>query len=147
MQQNTNIQLKAICTKDTYVVRHPVLRNGLPLESCAFDVDDEPNTLHLGAFANDTLVGVLTLLPKPESVQLRGMAVLEHFQGQGIGKQLVAHAEQHVRQQNICTVWMNARLIAVPFYEACGYQKQGDTFELPYGGTHYYMLKNLCEEV
>ena len=127
-------------------MRHPVLRNGLPLESCAFDVDDEPNTLHLGAFIDNTLVGVLTLLPKPESVQLRGMAVLEHVQGQGIGKQLIAHAEQHVRQQNICTVWMNARLIAVPFYEACGYQKQGETFELPYGGTHYNMIKHLCDE-
>lgn len=145
MHQTTNIQLKAICTEDTYAVRHPVLRNGLPIESCALDYDDEPNTLHLGAFTNDTLVGVLTLLPKPHSVQLRGMAVLEHFQGKGIGKQLVAHAEQHVRQQNICSLWMNARLIAVPFYKSCGYQKQGQTFELPYGGTHFKMIKYLCD--
>jgi len=126
------------------VVRHPVLRKGLPLNTCAFDFDDAPNTLHLGAFANDILVGVLTLLNKTENVQLRGMAVLEAFQGQGIGKLLVAHAENQVRQQNICTVWMNARLIAVPFYEACGYLKEGETFELPYGGTHYKMTKHLC---
>lgn len=145
MQQTTKIQLKLIRPKDTYVVRHPVLRKGLPLNTCAFDFDDAPNTLHLGAFANDILVGVLTLLNKTENVQLRGMAVLEAFQGQGIGKLLVAHAENQVRQQNICTVWMNARLIAVPFYEACGYQKQGETFELPYGGTHYKMTKHLCD--
>lgn len=126
------------------MVRHPVLRKGLPLNTCAFDFDDAPNTLHLGAFANDILVGVLTLLNKTENVQLRGMAVLEAFQGQGIGKLLVAHAENQVRQQNICTVWMNARLIAVPFYEACGYLKEGETFELPYGGTHYKMTKHLC---
>lgn len=126
-------------------MRHPVLRKGLPLNTCAFDFDDAPNTLHLGAFANDILVGVLTLLNKTENVQLRGMAVLEAFQGQGIGKLLVAHAENQVRQQNICNLWMNARLIAVPFYEACGYQKQGETFELPYGGTHYKMTKHLCD--
>ena len=125
-------------------MRQPVLRKGLPLNTCAFDFDDAPNTLHLGAFANDILVGVLTLLNKTENVQLRGMAVLEAFQGQGIGKLLVAHAENQVRQQNICNLWMNARLIAVPFYEACGYQKQGETFELPYGGTHYKMTKHLC---
>ena len=101
--------------------------------------------MHLGAFANDSLVGVLTLISKKQSVQLRGMAVLEKFQGQGIGKQLIAHAEKVVRQQNIRNLWMNARLIAVPFYEACGYQKQGETFELPYGGTHYKMIKNLCD--
>lgn len=144
MQIITNIQLKEINTTATYAVRHPVLRNGLPLESCAFDFDDAPNTMHLGAFVNDSLIGVLTLISKKQSVQLRGMAVLEKFKGQGIGKRLVAHAEKVVRQQNTCSIWMNARLIAVPFYEACGYQKQGETFELPYGGTHYKMIKNLC---
>ena len=145
MQIITNIQLKEINTTATYAVRQPVLRNGLPIESCAFDFDDAPNTMHLGAFANDSLVGVLTLISKKQSVQLRGMAVLEKFQGQGIGKQLITHAEKIVRCQNTCNVWMNARLIAVPFYESFGYQKQGETFELPYGGTHYKMIKNLCD--
>lgn len=145
MQQTTNIQLKPICAKDTYAVRHPVLRKGLPAHTCAFDFDDAPNTLHLGAFANDALVGVLSLLQKPQSVQLRGMAVLESFQGKGIGKQLIAHAENQVRQYSICTLWMNARLVAIPFYETFGYLKQGNPFELPYGGTHYKMTKHLCD--
>lgn len=145
MQIITNIQLKEINTTATYAVRNPVLRNGLPIESCAYDFDDAPNTMHLGAFANDSLIGVLTLISKKQSVQLRGMAVLEKFQGQGVGKQLVAHAENLVRQQNNCNLWMNARLIAVPFYEACGYEKQGENFELPYGGIHYKMIKNLCD--
>jgi len=145
LQIITNIQLKEINTTATYAVRQPVLRNGLPIESCALDFDDAPNTMHLGAFANDSLVGVLTLISKKQSVQLRGMAVLEKFQGQGVGKQLITHAENLVRQQHTCNLWMNARLIAVPFYEACGYQKQGETFELPYGGTHFKMIKNLCD--
>ena len=146
LQKHTNIQFKQIKAAATYTVRHPVLRKGLSLSSCAFDSDEDNSTIHLGAYIENKAIGVLTLLTNNRDVQLRGMAVLEHFQGQGIGKQLVAHAEQHVRLQNISTVWMNARLIAVPFYEACGYQKQGETFELPYGGTHYYMLKNLCDE-
>jgi GNAT superfamily N-acetyltransferase len=144
MDQTTNIQFKQLSTEETYPVRHAVLRSGLPISSCAFDRDDAPATVHLGAFADDTLTSVLTLLSNKTDVQLRGMAVLERFRGQNIGKQLVTHAENWVRRQNICVLWMNARLIAVPFYEACGYQKQGGTFELPYGGTHYKMTKHLC---
>ena len=143
MQQTTNIQLKPVRTKDTYTVRHPVLRNGLPIESCAFDRDDDKNTLHLGSFINEELVGVLTLLPNETDVQLRGMAVLPELQGKGIGRLLVAEAEKCVRNMDMSTLWMNARLVAVPFYEACGYQKQGETFELPFGGTHYKMTKYL----
>lgn len=145
MQIATNIQLKEIDTTATYTVRHPVLRNGLPIESCAFDFDDAPSTMHLGAFENDRLIGVLTLIFKTQSVQLRGMAVLEQFQGQGVGKQLIVHAENYVKRQNIQTIWMNARRIAVPFYKACGYKKQGESFELAHGGTHWKMIKNLCD--
>lgn len=143
MQRTTNIQLKPICAKETYAVRHPVLRSGLPIESCAFDRDDDENTVHIGSFLNEKLVGVLTLLPKETDVQLRGMAVLPELQGKGIGRLLVAEAEKCVRDMDMSTLWMNARLVAVPFYEACGYQKQGETFELPFGGTHYKMTKYL----
>ena len=145
MQRDTNIQFKQINTIDTYAVRHPVLRNGLARDSCAFDRDEDSGTIHLGAFFNQKHVGVLTLLPNPLDVQLRGMAVLKSHQGFGIGKMMMAKAEQVVRQLDKKMVWMNARLIAVPFYEACGYQKQGETFELPHGGTHYKMIKNLCD--
>lgn len=127
----------------TYAVRHPVLRSGLPIESCAFDRDDDENTVHFGSFINKELVGVLTLLANINDVQLRGMAVLPELQGKGIGMLLVAEAEKCVRDMDMSTLWMNARLDAVPFYETCGYQKQGETFELPFGGTHYKMTKYL----
>jgi ribosomal-protein-alanine N-acetyltransferase len=143
LQRTTNIQLKLICAKETYAVRHPVLRSGLPIETCAFDRDDDEKTVHIGSFLNEKLVGVLTLLANETDVQLRGMAVLSELQGKGIGRLLVAEAEKCVRDMGISTLWMNARLVAVPFYEACGYQKQGETFELPFGGTHYKMTKCL----
>ena len=76
-------------------MRHPVLRNGLPLESCAFDRDEDSKTIHLAAYLENKAVGVLTLLPNSKDVQLRGMAVLTHHQGEGIGKQLLAKAEAH----------------------------------------------------
>ena len=126
-------------------MRHPVLRNGLPLESCAFDRDEDSKTIHLGAYLENKAIGVLTLLPNSKDVQLRGMAVLTYHQGQGIGKQLLAKAEAIVIDLDHNSVWMNARLIAIPFYASCGYQKQGDIFRLPYGGDHFKMTKNLCD--
>jgi GNAT superfamily N-acetyltransferase len=102
-------------------------------------------TIHLAAYLENKAVGVLTLLPNSKDVQLRGMAVLTHHQGEGIGKQLLAKAEALVADLDHNSVWMNARLIAIPFYASCGYQKQGDAFELPYGGTHFKMTKNLCD--
>ncbi len=117
-------------------MRHPVLRNGLPLESCAFDRDEDSKTIHLAAYLENKAVGVLTLLPNSKDVQLRGMAVLTHHQGEGIGKQLLAKAEALVADLDHNSVWMNARLIAIPFYASCGYQKQGDAFELPLSLIH-----------
>ena len=145
MQRHTNIQFKQIKTIDTYAVRHPVLRSGLARDSFAFDRDEDSGTIHLGAYLNQKHVGVLTLLPNPLDVQLRGMAVLKSHQGVGIGKMMMAKAEQVVRQLDKKMVWMNARLIAIPFYKKCGYKTTGKKFELPHGGTHYKMIKNLCD--
>lgn len=143
MQRTTNIQLKHIQAAETHAVRHPVLRKGLPKSSCVFDRDTHSETCHLGAFVDNKLVGVLTLLPNSTDVQLRGMAVLERYQANGIGRQLVAYAEKQVRSWGIDFMWMNARLIAIPFYQKCGYQKEGASFVLPYGGEHYKMIKTL----
>ena len=95
-------------------MRHPLLRNGLPLESCAFDRDEDSKTIHLGAYLENKTVGVLTLLPNSKDVQLRGMAVLSHHQGEGIGRQLLAKAEAMVIDLDLNGIWMNARLIAIP---------------------------------
>ena len=112
-------------------MRHPVLRSGLAQASCAFDRDEDRDTIHLGAFLNQKHVSVLTLLANPSDVQLRGMAVLNTHQGLGIGKMMMAKAEQIVRQLDKKMVWMNARLIAIPFYKKCGYTVSYTHLTLP----------------
>lgn len=144
MLRTTNIQFKRVSAKETYEVRHPVLRHGLPIETCAFERDEDSSTTHFGAYISEKLVGVVSLLHQQSDVQLRGMAVLPSMQGKGIGSQMITKAETHVKAMQISKLWMNARLVAVPFYERCGYQKQGELFKLPYGGDHYKMIKHLC---
>jgi|SRR5690606_16773280 len=130
------------------MVRHLVLRKGKPLDSCKFDEDDLPTTLHPGAFYNDNLVGVVTILKKDNKsffeknqFQLRGMAVLQEYQGQGIGAVLVKQSEERVMEQKGPLIWLNARLFAVSFYEKLGYEISGDEFEIPLVGVHYTMKK------
>jgi len=144
------IKIKTISSKETLTVRHPVLRNGKPIDSCKFDGDDLPTTFHLGAFYNDKLVGVVTILKKnnksffkKNQFQLRGMAVLKQYQGQGIGAVLVKQSEEWIVEQKGSLIWLNARLVAVSFYEKLGYTISSKKFEIPLVGVHYTMTKIL----
>jgi len=142
--------IKEITATTAFVVRHPVLRAGKPIESCRFPGDELPTTFHLGYYTNEQLAGVVTLIKNPHSeiensnaFQLRGMAVLADFQKRGIGDALVKKAETMILQRNGTLIWMNAREIAVGFYEKLGYKKHGVPFTIPKIGLHFVMVKSL----
>lgn len=144
------IHIKSISALETHAVRHPVLRPGLPKETCVFEGDDAPDTFHLGAFLDQKIVGVLTLMSNPDyacaqepNVQLRGMGVLDSERGLGVGAALIRSAEIQVRQKQIKLMWMNARLIAVPFYQKMGFSIKGAEFDIPVAGPHHYMTKTI----
>ncbi len=147
--------IKVIDALDTYSVRHPVLRAGKPVTSCAMEGDHLDTTIHLGAFLKDQLVGVATLVASSANLspvrtittgsyyQLRGMAVLPHLQGHGVGKKLIDECLQQLRDRGIEMLWFNARIKAVPFYERLGFTKSGDVFEIEGIGPHYKMHMSL----
>ncbi|WP_297510684.1 GNAT family N-acetyltransferase [Flavobacterium sp.] len=142
------IHIEKINAAATYPIRHTTLRKGKPLSTCFFDGDVDPQTIHLGAFVGDQLVGVVSIYDNPapqfpEKIQkqLRGMAVLEAFQGNGIGKLLLTAAEKEIEKREKVRIWFNARTAAVPFYEKALYQCVGDAFTIPEVGEHYLMTK------
>ncbi len=144
------LNIKLITAEETYAVRHPVLREGKPLDSCAFDGDHLETTFHIGYFDDGNLIGVASFLKNDHAVhnftnagQLRGMAVMQGNQGRGIGKALVSFGETLLREKYLDYVWMNAREIAVPFYDSCGYKKIGPVFDIAKVGNHYVMYKEL----
>jgi ribosomal protein S18 acetylase RimI-like enzyme len=152
MDKNTFTTLtpKLITAKETYSVRHKVLRKGRPIESCAFDGDDKITTFHLGAYLGDTLVAVASFYEaSPEKhkvhnpVQLRGMAVLDEYHKKGYGQQLLEHGENLLKEKKYTTIWMNARVSALGFYTKLGYYKIGAIFEIPLVGEHYVLFKNI----
>lgn len=121
-------------------LRGRVLYPGLTPERRTYAGDDDPATIHIGAFTPEqNLVGLCSLFPRPDgSLQLRGMAVDSGLQGTGVGALVLREAERIAANENK-PLWCNARLAAVGFYERLGWRTEGDAFEVPDIGTHYIM--------
>lgn len=141
--------IKKIASTATYLVRHPVLRKGKPVESCHFEGDDLHTTRHFGLYFKDKLVGIISLFKKnnpqfieKNQIQIRGMAVLENQRKMGFGKQLIIYCEKQCKNEEVDLIWFNARTEAIIFYEKMGYQKIGELFKIPDVGEHILMFKN-----
>ena len=144
------IEIKRIASKDTFLVRQPVLRAGKPIESCIFDGDDLKTTVHFGLFYDENLTGVISVFENKNDnfndgfqMQIRGMAVLEQYQKKGFGNFLVNTVEEYAKSQKASLVWFNAREAAVAFYEKLNYTIVGSAFEIKDVGIHYIMCKHL----
>lgn len=142
--------IKEIPSKETYIVRQPVLRKGKPIESCIFEGDDLNTTHHFGLFENDGLIGIISLFSQTNTIfadenqaQIRGMAVLDSHQKKGFGEALVKHCEQYCYENNVDLIWFNARTAAVGFYQKMNYQTIGKPFDIKDVGEHYLMFKKL----
>ena len=59
-----NLQVKKSLFIKLFVVRHPVLRAGKPVETCYFEGDELPTTTHFGLFFDELLIGVLSVYKK-----------------------------------------------------------------------------------
>lgn len=144
------MEIKKINSIDTYPVRHEVLRKGKPIETCQFKGDDDENNVHFGLYQNERLIGIISIFKEKNNLfseknqfQIRGMAVLEEFQGNGFGAELVKEAENHCVNLNTDLIWFNARENAVPFYKKIGYTSIGDSFSIPDVGIHFAMYKKI----
>ena len=150
MTETPNYHIALIDHKETHLVRHPVLRQGRPLEDCIFDGDELATTLHFGLFINQNLVAVASFMENPHSLinekkqyQLRGMAVLKEYQGIGLGHNILKHAETILRTKDATVIWCNAREIAVHFYKKNQFEIIGKPFLIPNIGLHFIMKKTL----
>jgi predicted DCC family thiol-disulfide oxidoreductase YuxK/GNAT superfamily N-acetyltransferase len=122
-------------------LRYAILREplGLPSSDSIFQGDDDPSTIHLLALDDAELIGCATMLASDsDAIQLRGMAVADDWQGQGIGKQIVDAAKVIAKAQHK-SLWCNARFSAIGFYERLGWVQSGSLFDVPVIGSHAVM--------
>ncbi len=121
-------------------VRKRILYPDLPVSKALYPGDE--SAIHIGAYKEDgTLIGIASLFRRDDdSLQLRGMATTAESRGTGAGRSIVRFAEAYAAQTGVARLWCNARVSAMGFYTKCGWQVEGEEFEVPDIGAHYVMV-------
>lgn len=144
------MDVRQIESKDTINIRKLVLRPDGTLEECVFEGDTNEATFHLGAYIDDELASVASFYldnhPKIKDTyqfRLRGMATLPEYRKRGLSQALLQTAFPLIKQNNIETLWCNARVSAQGFYEKAGFEVVSDVFDIPNIGPHVVMIKHI----
>ena len=148
------LQIKQISALETYPLRHPLLRKGQPLASCKLENDDHPASIHLGAYTDKQIIGVLSALPNPcpdyetlKAYQLRAMAVEPAFQRKKIATHLIQYLYKKIKTiDSIELIWLNARIAANELYLKNDFQPIGNPFLIEPIGRHQRFIKLLNHE-
>ena len=148
-----DIHIRPMTSLEVRPLRLEVLRAGMVNQTVHFDGDDDPTTIHLGAFDQDqNNVGVSTWIQRPfplaeelKALQLRGMATAVNVQGQGIGALLLVAGQTYGREIGAHLIWANARDAALNFYNRHGYSTVGEGFietvtQLPHHKVVKYLV-------
>lgn len=149
-----DIQIKEILAKQTYELRHPLLRKGQPYDSCQLENDNHPQSIHLGAYSSSRLVGILSAMPNccpdyndQSAFQLRAMAVHPEFQRRKIASQLIQNIVRRLKEDSkVENIWLNARVNANALYLNNGFQAIGTPFEIKPIGVHQRFIKWMIDE-
>ncbi|MCO4784248.1 MAG: GNAT family N-acetyltransferase [Candidatus Cloacimonetes bacterium] len=131
-----------IHSKDCYPIRKKVLRPHQTVNQVTFEQDDHAHSFHLGAFDKFNLIGVTSIIyDGTDTFRLRGMAILQEYQRQGLGKLLLKKAIDLT--PNNALLWCNARTHALEFYKSFGFEEVGSSFEVEHIGPHIRMQLEL----
>jgi predicted GNAT family N-acyltransferase len=127
-------------------LRQRVLRPHQSVADVGFE-GDETGT-HFAAFdTSSAIVGVVSLIGEPPdasgtpSWRLRGMATEPALQRQGVGRALMSGLLDFVARSGGGSLWCNARMRAVGFYQLFGFVVAGEVFEEPDIGPHVRMVR------
>lgn len=112
--------------------------------------DKSSTTQHFGLF-NDDLIGIISLFENknpmfhdPIQIQLRGLNILEEYQGLRLSEKLIKRCEDNLSsKKNNLLIWFNARRTSVVSYEKLGYRTIGEIFKIKGIGEHLIMFKKL----
>lgn len=138
-------EIKLITTQDELYeqerqLRNKVLLRPIGLPDHAWEMNDN-ESWHFVALNENKLIGCVVLFPtnaEKTSAQLMQMAVDPDYQGQGIGKLLVAKLLDFSKQQGIKEVTCHSRQNVNDFYHKIGFEIYGEAF-VEVGIPHNHM--------
>ena len=100
------------------------LEQGVPPE---LELDNEdPGAFHILALSEENEpIGTGRLL---QSGQIGRMAVMQQWRGKGVGRAILEALLNQADRTGMTTVFLNAQIQAVPFYQSRGFIVRGDEF-------------------
>ena len=116
----------------------------VPIELELDDKDHSDNTVHIGYFHEDNLIGVARLIDMDKDVIHIGRVVIDkEYRGQGIGRELIIGCENIAQQilKRKIIIELSAQIQAENFYKSLGYNRVNDKIYLDAGIEHVNMRK------
>ena len=121
-----------------------VKEQNVPVELELDDKDYSDNTVHIGYFHDDNLIGVARLIDMDKDVIHIGRVVIDkEYRGQGIGRELIIGCENIAQQilKRKIIIELSAQIQAENFYKSLGYNRVNDKIYLDAGIEHVDMRK------
>ena len=144
------IDIRNVSAAETRPLRHELLRPHQPAEELVFPGDEDARARHFGAYLDGALVGIASVYQDPlpgeagaTAWRLRMMGVRPELRRSGIGRGLLDACAQHATSCGGRLLWCNARVVALDFYRAWGFEVVSDEFDVPGVGPHYRMAAGL----
>ena len=118
----------------------------VPMELELDEKDNSENTIHIGYFNDNKLIGVARLIDLDKDVIHIGRVVIDkEYRGQGIGRELIIGCENIAQQilKRKIIIELSAQIQAENFYKSLGYNRINDIIYLDAGIEHVDMRKEI----
>lgn len=118
----------------------------IPMELEFDEKDNSENTIHIGFFDNNKLIGVARLIDFDKDVIHIGRVVVDkEYRGKGIGRELIIGCENIAQQilKRKIIIELSAQIQAENFYKSLGYNRVNNKIYLDAGIEHVDMRKEI----
>ncbi len=118
----------------------------VPMELEFDEKDNSENTVHIGFFDNNKLIGVARLIDLDKDVIHIGRVVIDkEYRGKGIGRELIIGCENIAQQilKRKIIIELSAQIQSENFYKSLGYNRVNNKIYLDAGIEHVDMRKEI----
>ena len=130
--------------QETIALRNTIMREPLGLSIYDEDLTNEKEAIIIGAFSDNTLLGVGIAILQNKDYHIDYICVDTRQQQGGIGRLVLNELEKIGHSQGAKTANLAARLSAQGFYEKQGYHTVGKPYIMPSAPVgHIRMEKSL----
>jgi GNAT superfamily N-acetyltransferase len=144
------MEIRTISAEEARPLRAAILRPGVPFEASVYPLDQDHESIHMGAFEADRLITVASIFHEPppgetnpQAWRLRGMGTRPEVQRRGYGRAVLEECIAQIARRGATLLWCNARLDAVEFYRRLGFETVGEEEKTQRGTSYIRMRRTL----